>query len=88
MIDIFSILFAVFCLAVIFAVGVAVVAVIAWMVGDDDMPGLSHRSGDGCATRPVPMNGPPPTMTAPQNAFQNTHGATALNAARNARQTI
>ena len=32
---------------------------------------------------PFPVNAPQPPMTAAQNAFQNTHGATALNSGQN-----
>jgi hypothetical protein len=79
-------LFGVIWLAVIFAVSGAILVGIARMLAEsfnDEMSGVRQRSGDSPGPPAFPVNAPAPPLTAAQNAFQNTHGATALNAARN-----
>ena len=85
------ILFGVFCMALIWGVGGAILAGVVWVLADvftSNMSEGSERPGESPALSRVPANAPAPPMTATQNAFQNSYGGTALNAARNSGQNI
>ena len=74
---------------VIFAVVVSMFAGFFRRLADnyrENTSGTHQTPGDSLGPRPV--TGPTQQMTAAQNAYQNTHGATARNAAQNSGQNI